>query len=215
MNDSLAEDSLSTDGDPPYVYTEFYTYTCEDRHSRSFGDMRWPWYFSEDRHILYVDDEKKNGKEYIYLVYGRYEDVPDYFDYLGGIPDMSHYRVSKNKRYLYVVTRVHANSNGWTTEYQLFLVNCETLESKFLCECAAIAATENGFTIAVARLTNEDTARGTAEEIWVMHDEYLDWSGNVTRVSKREYSYEVMEKKNFQSEYTLIKGFSEIVQSED
>ena len=48
-----------------------------------------------------------------------------------------------------------------------------------------------------------------------MHDEYLDWSGNVTRVSKREYSYKVMEKKYFQSEYTLIKGFSEIVQSED
>ena len=130
VNDTLAEDTLSTDAELPYVYTEFYTYTCEDGHSRSFGDMHWPWYFSgeEDRHILYVDDEKKNKKEYFNLIYGRYEEVPDYFDYLGGIPDMSHYRVSKDKRNLYVVTRVHANSNGWVTEYQLFLFKFRKLK---------------------------------------------------------------------------------------
>ena len=209
VNDTLEEDSLSTDTELTLVYTEFYTYTCEDGHSRSFGDVHCPW--SKYRHMLYVDDEKKNEKEYIHLIYGRYEDVPDYFDYLGGIPDMSHYRVSKDKKNLYVVTRVHANSNGWTREYQLFIINCETLEWKFLCECAAIATTDKGFTIAVARLTNEDTAKCTADEIWLMHDEHLDWNGNVTKVSKKEYKYDEMKKKYFQSEYTFIKGFSEIV----
>jgi hypothetical protein len=44
-----------------------------------------------------------------------------------------------------------------------------------------------------------------------MHDEHLDWNGNVTKVSKKEYKYEEMKKKYFQSEYTFIKGFSEIV----
>lgn len=50
VNDTLEEDSLSTDAELTLVYTEFYTYTCEDGHSRSFGGMRWSW--SENTHII-------------------------------------------------------------------------------------------------------------------------------------------------------------------
>jgi len=95
----------------------------------------------------------------------------------------------------------------------LFKVDCEKLKANLICECAAIAARRNGFTIAVARLVNEDTARCTADEIWVMHDEYLDWNGNVTKVGKHEYNYKEMESKYSICEDTFIKGFTNIFQS--
>jgi hypothetical protein len=46
-----------------------------------------------------------------------------------------------------------------------------------------------------------------------MHDEYLNWNGNVTSVSKQEYVGADMESKYLQSEYTYIKGFTEITHS--
>lgn len=112
-------------------------------------------------------------------------------------------------RSLHVVTRMHANSDGWITEYQLFKIDCECLESKLLAECAALEATKKGFTIAVARLANEDTARFTHQEEWVVHDVQLDWDGNTVKSSSQEYSVEqmcyrfVIDAKG----YHLVKGF--------
>ncbi len=203
-------DSLS------FVITKFYTYTCKDGHLRIFGDMCLANRKYEGGHTLfYCDGNDLDELQYINLTYQRYEDDPDYFENLGGIPDLPHSLVSHDRKNLYIVTRVHANSNGWVTEYQLFKIDCETLESKFICECAAIATTNKGFTIAVARITNEETATCTADEIWVMHDEDLDWKGNVIKVSNKEYSYEIMKKKYLQGEDTLIKGFSGMAQSKE
>ena len=144
---------------------------------------------------------------YVRLLYPRYEDAPDYYAYIGGCPRPFYTLPSPDGKYLYVVTGVHANSNGWISEYQLFKVNCETFDAKYICECAAIAVVNDGFVIAKARLTNEDTATCTADEIRVMHDEHLDWNGKIISIDEAEYDYKTMDKKYQTSEYTLIKGF--------
>lgn len=189
------------------------TYTCKDGQSRVFVDVFYhvaDSYF-EEYHGLYAVDDNPRDTTFIRLKYPRYEDDEDFFSYIGGIPNYLLYYPGHDNKSLYVVTRANANSNGWTTEYQLFIVNCETLEAKYICDFAAIATTDEGFRIAVTRLTNEDTATCTADEIWVMHDEYLDWSGNVIRVDKVEYDYEAMKKKYLRGEYTYVKGFYGVI----
>ncbi|MCR5850560.1 MAG: hypothetical protein K6G92_07590 [Bacteroidaceae bacterium] len=214
--DSILSNTESVDTLSETRINDFYTYTCADGHKRVFGDMCRICDGYEAGHVLIAREDNQDSILYVHLRYQRYHYEPedsDYYAYIGSIPDLSHYTVSRDKKSLYVVTRVHANSNGWVTEYQLFKVDCETLEAKFICECAAIAVTDKGFTIAVARIINEDTATCSADEIWVMHDEYLDWNGNVTSVSKQEYDGADMESKYLQSEYTYIKGFTEITHS--
>lgn len=104
-----------------------------------------------------------------------------------------------------------------TTEYQLFKIDCESLESKLLAECAALEATEKGFTIAKARLTNEDTAQFTNQEEWVMHDVQLDWDGNTVATSSKEYSVEQMHDRFAIDEKGdhLVKGFQRHILKED
>lgn len=217
--DSLTTETQSVDTFTGVRINDFYTYTCVDGHKRVFCDWCDICNGYESGHALIARDEgNEDPIQYVHLRYLRYPEDPedsDFFPYFGSIPDLSHYIVSSDKKTLYVVTGVHANSNGWTREYQLFKVDCETLKAKFICDCAAIAATDNGFTIAVARLTNEEAATCTADEIWVMHDEYLDWNGNITRVSKQEYCDACMERKYLQGEYTFIKGFTEIPRSDE
>lgn len=194
------------------IEKRIYTYTCEDGHSRAFFDVYWHMKYNEyfpemDHNFGVMENEDKHTKTFIPLLYQRYEDIPDYFAYIGGCPCQFHYTVSPDKKYLYLVTCVQANSNGWTSEYQLFKVDCETTEVTFICECAAIAAIENGFVVAKARLTNPETTTCTADEIWVLHDEYLDWNGKVVSVDKHEYKYKRMEKKYQHGEYTYVRGF--------
>ena len=154
---------------------------------------------------------------YIDLYYDRYNDKRNFLDE-GSFYPLFYYARSNNRyqyinRYLYVVTGVGANSNGWTSEYQLFKVDCKTLKSKFLLDCAAIAINEPyGFVVSQARLTNRETATCTADEIWVMHDEYLDWNGKVTRVDTTEYDCnKTMDKKYLCGEYTYVKGFNGVI----
>ena len=189
------------------------SYTCKDGHSRLFVDVFYHVADSyyEDYHGLYAVDDLPRDTTFIQLKYPRYEDEEDFFSYIGGIPNYLLYYPGHDNKSLYVVTRVNANSNGWITEYQLFIVNCETLEAKYIRDFAAIAITDEGFRIAVARLTNEETSTCTADEIWLMHDEYLDWGGNVTRVDKAEYNHETMMKKYLRGEYTYVKGFYGVI----
>lgn len=193
-----------------WVVDTLYAYVCQNGNQRVFVDvyMHIPEAYDEEQHTLFAVDESPRDTTFIELKYPRYEEIDDFFAFIGGIPDHILYLPSADKKSLYLVTRVHANSDGWASEYQLFILNCETLEAKYICECAAIATTNNGFRIAVARLTNEETATCTADEIWVMHDEYLDWKGNVTRIDKKEYDYKVMDEKYKTGEYTYVKGFN-------
>lgn len=125
--------------------------------------------------------------------YYRYHDGQDF--YSDGAPSSYLYTISPDKKSVYVVANSWANSNGWTTNYQLFRIDCITLESELLVECAAIRAKKDGFTVAQARLTNEAEAKCTGEEIWVMHDENINWEGKVLSKSPKEYDYDEMEKK--------------------
>ena len=189
------------------------TYTCKDGHSRLFVDVFYHVAdsYHEEYHSLYAVDDNPKDTTFVWMKYSRYEDEEDFFSYIGGVPNYLLYYPGHDDKSLYIVTRVNANSNGWTTEYQLFIVNCETLEAKYICDFAAIATTDEGFRIAVTRLTNEDTATCTADEIWVMHDEYLDWNGNVTHVDTAEYDYEIMNQKYLRGEYTYVKGFYGVI----
>lgn len=188
-------------------------YTCKDGHNRVFVDVFYHVgeTFFEEYHGLYAVDDSPQDTTFIQLKYPRYEDEEDFFSYIGGIPNYLLYYPGHDNKSLYVVTRVNANSNGWTTEYQLFIVNCETLEAKYICDFAAIATTEEGFRIAVARLTNEETSTCTADEIWVMHDEYIDWNGNVIHIDPAEYDYKTMSKKFLRGKYTYVKGFYGVI----
>ena len=187
------------------------TYTCKDGHERVFVDVFFHGEYYEDYHGLYAIDNSPNDTIFISMKYPRYDDVEDFFSYIGGIPNYLLYYPGLDNKSLYIVTRINANSNGWVSEYQLFIVNCETLEAKYICDFAAIATTEEGFQIAVARLTNEETSTCTANEIWVMHDEYLNWDGKVTRVDTAEYDYEAMKEKYLRGKYTNVKGFYGVI----
>lgn len=198
---------------PMWNVDTLYSYVCKDGHCRVFVDVFYHVgeTFFEEYHGLYAIDDCPQDTTFIQLEYPRYEDDEDFFSYIGGIPNYILYFPGADNKTLYLVTRVNANSNGWTTEYQLFIVNCETLEAKYICDFAAIATTDEGFRIAVARLTNEETSTCTADEIWVMHDEYLDWNGKVIRVDTAEYDYETMNKKYLRGEYTYVKGFYGVI----
>ena len=160
----------------------------------------------EHEYNLFVQESGKEPQR-LELVYDRYHDGHNMLE--DGWPIPLYYNVSPDRQSLYVVSRMLANSDGWVTEYQLFKIDCTTLKVEFLADCAAIKTIDDGFTIAVARLTNEDTAHFTYQEIWVMHDEQLDWNGNTISKSKKEYSYEQMVKRYAFDErgFHLVKGF--------
>lgn len=206
--EQLTADTVILSDTLSFIEKKIYTFTCADGHKRAFYDIYWNREGNEFAHDLGVqdnDDSKTN--RIIPLVYQRYEDVPDFFAFIGGCPKQFQYTVSPDKKYLYIVTCVMANSNGWTSEYQLFKVNCETEDIQFICDCAAMAVNKKGFVVAQARLTNEDEATCTTEEIWVMHDEYLDWDGKVLRVSNDEYDYDTMVRRYMNEDNSYLKGF--------
>lgn len=141
--------------------------------------------------------------------YDRYGDGQNMFRECCYCPP--HYRVSPNRKSFFMATCIHANSNGWTTNYQLAMVDAATATTQFMGDYAAIRATKKGFVCAVARQTNEDVATCTADEEWVMHDIHIDWSGRVTRVDDWEYDYAEMERRYSSGTYMMLKGFSVIV----
>lgn len=189
---------------------ELYSYNMTDGTARAFFELKGEYGLN-----LYTMSSTESKPSKVELVYDRYHDGDNFLE--DGWQTPLYYKVAPDGRCLYVVTRMHANSNGWTTEYQLFKIDCESLESKFLAECAALEATEKGFTIAVARLTNEDTAQFTYQEEWVMHDVQLDWDGNTVATSSKEYSVEQMHDR-FAIDADgnhLVKGFQRHILDED
>ncbi|MBR1518674.1 MAG: hypothetical protein IJ624_04150 [Prevotella sp.] len=117
------------------------------------------------------------------------------------------YTISPDRRYLYILGYVCANSNGWTVNYHLYKLDCESLKIKEIAKCAAIKKTKRGFMIAKCRITNEDTAKCTADEIWLIHDVNIDWNGRVISSDKKEYDYAEMERRYSPR---LVKGFKKI-----
>ena len=108
----------TTSQGPVSHWDTIYTYKCKDGHSHIFCDV---YGASWQYHLLFSSDE--NGYEDVQrveLVYHRY-DSTNFLE--EGNPCAFYYLPSPNRKNLYIITRVFANSNGWTTEYQLFKVN--------------------------------------------------------------------------------------------
>lgn len=181
---------------------ELYNYNIADGNVRVFFEMMGE--YGLNLYTMTSTDRKPSKVE---LVYDRYHNGVNFL--ADGWMTPLYYKVSPDGKSLYIVSRMHANSDGWITEYQLFMIDCESLESKLLAECAALEATEKGFTIAVARLTNEDTAQFTYQKEWVMHDVKLDWDGNIVATSSQEYSMEKMHGRFAvdEDDCHLVKGF--------
>ena len=91
--------------------------------------------------------------------------------------------------------------------YHLYKLDCESLKMNNIASCAAIKKTKRGFMIAKCRITNEDTAKCTADEIWLIHDELIDWNGKKIYSDKKEYDYAEMERRYSPR---LVKGFKKI-----
>lgn len=156
--------------------------------------------------------EKKD--EVINFAYDRYNNGDPF--YTEGLMTPIYYTVSPDQKYIYVIADIRANSNGWVQEYQIFKVDVEKNTSKFIVDCAAVEALPDGFIVAQARCTNAETAEYVAQEVWVMHDEKIDFDGNVLDVSKKEYDYETMTQK-FSSgkKYVYLKGFKSCTDHSD
>lgn len=105
-----------------------------------------------------------------------------------------------------------SNSNGWTIGYQLYRTDCATACSTFICDCAGVKTTSKGIICAIARLTNEDTAWCIADQVWVMHDVYIDWQGRITKICEEEYDYQEMVNRfgSGPDKDPYIKGFADL-----
>lgn len=107
-----------------------------------------------------------------------------------GAPSLTYYKYSK---YIYIVGDINPNSNGWTCRFFLYRINTDDFSMKLINAGAAIRFTPKEIVIAEARLTNEDKAECTADEIWVMHDVHYDIHGNRIREEKKEYDCRELE----------------------
>lgn len=94
-------------------------------------------------------------------------------------------------RYAYAIGDLLPHGNGWTCGYQLYRIDTQTLKTKYIGGFAAIHFDDDGFKAATARLTNPN-ASCTAEEIWVMRDNFYSLDGKLIRKGKDEYDYEEM-----------------------
>ena len=97
------------------------------------------------------------------------------------------------RKYIYIVGDIMPNSNGWVSRFFLYRINTDDLSMKLIDAGAAIRFTPQEIVMAEARITNEDKAECTADEIWVMHDVHYDIHGNRIREEKKEYDCRELE----------------------
>ena len=133
--------------------------------------------------------------------YDRYNDGENFPTYPVG------YKSSPDGKYLYIITCVHANSDGWVTEYQLHRFNKDTKELRFITDCAGIKVSSTGFTIAKCRCINQDTAEGTVDEEWLAHDEKYSWDGIRGSEFSDEYDSRLLASKYYNNnDDTKVRG---------
>lgn len=135
-------------------------------------------------HKIYL--EKDSGLFYCYADSQRVVFNNDYMD--GGAMAMMLY--SKDSS-VYVIGDLVPNSDGWTVRYQLYKVDCQTLETKHIGDFAAIHFEDDGFKAATTRLTNPD-AKCTADEVFAIQDNYYNYDGTLIRKGETEYRYDDM-----------------------
>jgi hypothetical protein len=146
---------------------------------------------------------------YHFMVYdschhSKQEIVFEADDYLNdGTPGMYAF-VSPDKRYVYVVGDILANSTGWTSTFIIYQVNTETLKAKLVNAVAAVRQEKNGFKVAeLSRCLTPDTVPSYQME-FTFRDVTYNFNG---KVIKRSAEYSPIEiKKRYGKSLINIKG---------
>jgi hypothetical protein len=100
-------------------------------------------------------------------------------------------KIYKKNGRVFLIDDSMPSSNGWTVRFLLIMTDTLTDESTEIGHLAAIHFEDDGFKAATARLVNPD-AQCTADEEWVMHDEYYSYDGTLLRKDEKEYDYDEM-----------------------
>ena len=125
-------------------------------------------------------------------------------DYLNdGAPGMYAF-ASPDKRYVYVVGDILANSTGWISTFIIYQVNTETLKAKLVNGVAAVRQEKQGFTVAeMSRCLTPDTVYSYQME-FTFRDVTYNFKGKVVKRSA-EYSPKEI-KKRYGKSLINIKG---------
>ena len=107
-----------------------------------------------------------------------------------GFPIMYYHSYGDN---IYVIGDFLPNSDGWTIRFPIYLIDGKTLKMRFVDEGSGVHFDTDGFRISKCRLTNEEEATCTAEELWVWHYRYYSRDGKRIRDDKKEYNWETMD----------------------
>ena len=133
---------------------------------------------------------------YHFMVYdschhNRQEIVFDADDYMNeGVPAMYAF-VSPDKKYVYVVGDVLANSTGWIATFIIYQVNTETLKAKLVNAVAGIRLEKKGFTVASETHCVTPDAQCSAGMDFAFEDITYGFNGKIKRRSKEYASKEV------------------------
>ena len=133
---------------------------------------------------------------YHFMVYdschhNRQEIVFDADDYMNeGVPAMYAF-VSPDKKYVYVVGDVLANSTGWIATFIIYQVNTETLKAKLVNAVAGIRLEKKGFTVASETHCVTPDAQCSAGMDFAFEDITYGFNGKIKRRSKEYASKEI------------------------
>ena len=99
--------------------------------------------------------------------------------------------VSPDKKYVYVVGDILANSTGWVSTFIIYQVNTETLKAKLVNAVAAIKLEKTGFTVAsMTRCVTPDNYISSAMD-FAFEDITYGFNGKIKRKSKEYASKEI------------------------
>ena len=97
---------------------------------------------------------------------------------------------SPDKRYIYVVGDIMANSTGWVSTFIVYQVDTETLKAKLVDGVAAVRQEKNGFTLCtMSRCLTPDTI--SADMDFAFRDVTYGFDGKIKRKSKEYSSKEI------------------------
>ena len=152
-------------------------------------------------------EDGDNG--YHFVVYdschhNRDEIVFDADKYMNeGVPGMYAF-VSPDKKYVYVVGDILANSTGWVSTFIIYQVNTETLKAKLVNGVAGIRLEKNGFTVASMTRCVTPDAQCSSGMDFAFEDITYGFNGKIKRRSKEYASKEI--KKRYGESLNNLRG---------
>jgi hypothetical protein len=145
-------------------------------------------------HFMVYDSCHHNCQEVVF-------DADDYMN--EGVPGMYAF-VSPDKKYVYVVGDILANSTGWIATFIIYQVNTETLKAKLVNAVAGIRLEEKGFTVASMTRCVTPDAQCSAGMDFAFEDITYGFNGKIKRRSKEYASKEI--KKRYGESLNNLRG---------